>query len=55
MNTDNVPDWQTVKDLRAENERLLDFARNIAGLDDRLLHNTDILKQWRDDARKLLG
>jgi hypothetical protein len=42
-------------ELADEIERLRDFARNVAGLDDRLLQNTAILKQWRDDARKLLG
>lgn len=34
---------------------LTDFARNVAGLDDRLLQNTAILKQWRDDARKIVS
>lgn len=33
---------------------LLDFAKNVAGLDDRLLTDVNILKQWRDDARALL-
>lgn len=34
---------------------LLDFARNVAGLDDRLLLNVDVLKQWRDDARAAIA
>lgn len=56
-------DWQAVagdlrRALEAKNQevsQLRDFASNVAGLDDRLLQNTAILKQWRDDARKLLG
>lgn len=39
----------------SEIERLRDFARNVAGLDDRLLNDPTILKQWRDDARLLLN
>ena len=40
--------------LRAQVDELFDFAKNVAGLDDRLLLDTKILKQWRDDARRLL-
>jgi len=43
-----------VNDLLKEVARLLDFAKNVAGLDDRHLLNAGILKQWRDDARKML-
>jgi hypothetical protein len=49
------PEIDRESDLLREIDRLRDFARNVAGLDDRQLQNTAILKQWRDDARRLLG
>jgi hypothetical protein len=41
--------------LIAAAPQLLDFAKNVAGLDDRLLTDISILKQWRDDARALFA
>ena len=46
---------QEISQLQAINTELLDFAKNIAGLDDRRLLDTGIIKQWRDDARELLS
>lgn len=36
-------------------EALLDFARNVAGLDDRLLLDAGVIKVWRDEARAALS
>jgi hypothetical protein len=49
-------EWSQFTNARTAREiGLLDFIKNIAGLDDRYLLSTNILKQWRDDAREFLS